>query len=291
MRPIVSLVAAVARNGVIAATTASLAPVERPEAVFKALTMGKPMLMGRRTWDSIGRPLPGRRTLVLTRDRGFRAEGTEVVHDWEAALAAAAGTELMVVGGAEIYALALPQADRLYLTEVDAEPEGDVRFPAFDRAGSAKPCARRIRARATSTPSRSWIGNACAEARRRICLLRCACPLPALTARGMHRRCLSGARAHVGPAHPAGRCARAVFRPSARADRGAICPGGGTRRASVAVQARGADRHVGRARTGGRRRLGCLGAIRAAAEAPGAGRRQRRWWWSVGQRRQDAAEP
>jgi dihydrofolate reductase len=130
----IALVAAVARNGVIGRDNGLAWHLSSDLKRFKALTMGKPMLMGRRTWDSIGRPLPGRRTLVLTRDRGFRAEGAEVVHDWEAALAAAAGTELMVVGGAEIYALALAQADRLHLTEVAAEPEGDVRFPAFDRA-------------------------------------------------------------------------------------------------------------------------------------------------------------
>ena len=130
----IALVAAVARNGVIGRDNGLAWHLSSDLKRFKALTMGKPMLMGRRTWDSIGRPLPGRRTLVLTRDHGFRAEGAEVVHDWEAALAAAAGTELMVVGGAEIYALALAQADRLHLTEVAAEPDGDVRFPAFDRA-------------------------------------------------------------------------------------------------------------------------------------------------------------
>ncbi|GJE50638.1 Dihydrofolate reductase type 3 [Methylobacterium tardum] len=134
MSTTIALVAAVARNGVIGRDNGLAWHLSSDLNRFKALTMGKPMLMGRRTWDSIGRPLPGRRTLVLTRDRGFRAEGAEVVHDWEAALAAAAGTELMVVGGAEIYALALAQADRLHLTEVAAEPDGDVRFPAFDRA-------------------------------------------------------------------------------------------------------------------------------------------------------------
>ncbi|MEG9528738.1 MAG: dihydrofolate reductase [Hyphomicrobiales bacterium] len=134
MSTTIALVAAVARNGVIGRDNGLAWHLSSDLKRFKALTMGKPMLMGRRTWDSIGRPLPGRRTLVLTRDRGFRAEGAEVVHDWEAALAAAAGTELMVVGGAEIYALALAQADRLHLTEVAAEPDGDVRFPAFDRA-------------------------------------------------------------------------------------------------------------------------------------------------------------
>ncbi|WP_267358040.1 MULTISPECIES: dihydrofolate reductase [unclassified Methylobacterium] len=134
MRPIVSLVAAVARNGVIGRDNGLAWHLSSDLKRFKALTMGKPMLMGRRTWDSIGRPLPGRRTLVLTRDRAFWAEGVEVVHDWESALAAASGSELMVVGGAEIYTLTLPQADRLYLTEVAAEPQGDVRFPSFDRA-------------------------------------------------------------------------------------------------------------------------------------------------------------
>jgi dihydrofolate reductase len=134
MRPRVSLVVAVARNGVIGRDNGLAWHLSSDLKRFKALTMGKPMLMGRRTWDSIGRPLPGRRSLVLTRDRGFRAEGAEVVHGWDDALAAASDGELMVVGGAEIYALALPHADRLHLTEVAAEPEGDVRFPDFDRA-------------------------------------------------------------------------------------------------------------------------------------------------------------
>jgi dihydrofolate reductase len=134
MSATIALVAAVARNGVIGRDNGLAWHLSSDLKRFKALTMGKPMLMGRRTWDSIGRPLPGRRTLVLTRDRGFRAEGAETVHSWDAALSAAAGTELMVVGGAEIYALALAQADRLHLTEVAAEPEGDVRFPVFDRA-------------------------------------------------------------------------------------------------------------------------------------------------------------
>ncbi|MDP4005319.1 dihydrofolate reductase [Methylobacterium sp. NEAU K] len=133
MSTMVSLVAAIARNGVIGRDNGLAWHLSSDLKRFKALTMGKPMLMGRRTWDSIGRPLPGRRTLVLTRDPGFRAEGAETVHDWAGALAAASGSELMVVGGAEIYALALPHADRLHLTEVAAEPEGDVRFPSFAR--------------------------------------------------------------------------------------------------------------------------------------------------------------
>jgi dihydrofolate reductase len=134
MSTAIALVAAIARNGVIGRDNGLAWHLSSDLKRFKALTLGKPMLMGRRTWASIGRPLPGRRTLVLTRDPDFRAEGAEIVHDWDAAVAAAAAPDLMVVGGAEIYALALPHADRLHLTEVEAQPEGDVRFPAFDRA-------------------------------------------------------------------------------------------------------------------------------------------------------------
>ncbi|MFC6788617.1 dihydrofolate reductase [Methylobacterium komagatae] len=132
-RPSIALVVAVARNGVIGRDNGLAWHLSSDLKRFKALTMGTTLLMGRRTWDSIGRPLPGRRSLVLTRDRSFRAEGAETVHDWESALARA-GDRLMVVGGAEIYALALPHADLIHLTEVEAEPEGDVRFPTFDRS-------------------------------------------------------------------------------------------------------------------------------------------------------------
>ena len=133
-KPTIALVAAVARNGVIGRDNGLIWHLGSDLRRFKALTMGKPMLMGRRTFDSIGKPLPGRRSLVLTRDRGFSAAGIETVHDWDAALAAAGADTLMVVGGAEIYALALPHADRIHLTEVDAAPEGDTFFPDFDRS-------------------------------------------------------------------------------------------------------------------------------------------------------------
>ncbi|NKB55612.1 MAG: dihydrofolate reductase [Alphaproteobacteria bacterium] len=108
---------------------------------FKALTMGKPMIMGRKTFASIGRPLPGRTNIVVTRSTGFRADGIVVAHDLEAACRTAQEIaledgvdEIMVIGGAEIYALALPLTDRLYLTEVQSDVVGDVRFPAFGRA-------------------------------------------------------------------------------------------------------------------------------------------------------------
>ena len=100
---------------------------------FRALTLGKPIIMGRRTHLSIGRPLPERRNLVLSRDPAFTAAGCEVVDSLDAALARLArAAEAFVIGGAALYAEALPRAVRLYLTEVDAELEGDVRFPALD---------------------------------------------------------------------------------------------------------------------------------------------------------------
>ncbi|WP_342149994.1 dihydrofolate reductase [Methylorubrum sp. SB2] len=130
----VSLIAAIAENGVIGRDNGLVWRLSSDLKRFKALTLGKPILMGRKTWDSIGRPLPGRRSLVLTRDRALTIPGAEIVHSWDEAVAAAGEDELMVVGGAEIYALALPYADRLHLTEVEAAPEGDVHFPEFDRS-------------------------------------------------------------------------------------------------------------------------------------------------------------
>ncbi len=101
---------------------------------FKALTLGedgggKPMIMGRKTFESFPAPLPGRRHIVLTRDHNWRAEGAEVVHSVEQALALAGDGEIAVVGGAEVYALFIPHADRIELTEVHAEVEGDTHMP------------------------------------------------------------------------------------------------------------------------------------------------------------------
>lgn len=107
---------------------------------FKQTTMGHHVVMGRRTWESIGRPLPGRVIVVLTRDRQATPErfaGCPVAHDLREAIAlaeAAGDSELLVAGGAEAYLRALPLADRIYLTQVRARVDGDVRFPAFDRA-------------------------------------------------------------------------------------------------------------------------------------------------------------
>ena len=97
---------------------------------FKVQTIGRPMIMGRKTFESFPSPLPGRRHIVLTRDRSWSAAGAEVVHSVEEALAAAGG-DAAVIGGAEVFALFLDQADRVELTEVHAEPEGDATVPAF----------------------------------------------------------------------------------------------------------------------------------------------------------------
>jgi dihydrofolate reductase len=101
---------------------------------FKALTKGNPMLMGRKTFETLPGLLPGRRHIVLTRDRNWQAEGVEIVHDVESAIVIADAPILSVVGGAEIYALTLPFADRIELTEIDAAPDGDTFVPAFDPA-------------------------------------------------------------------------------------------------------------------------------------------------------------
>ncbi|MBT8485231.1 MAG: dihydrofolate reductase [Phycisphaerales bacterium] len=99
---------------------------------FKKLTLGHPVIMGRRTFDSIKRPLPDRTNIVVTRDASFTAEGVVVAHGLDEALAQAGDGLVFVAGGAEIYGLALSRADRLELTVVHARVDGDVRFPAFD---------------------------------------------------------------------------------------------------------------------------------------------------------------
>jgi dihydrofolate reductase len=102
---------------------------------FKAITMGKPIVMGRKTWDSIGRPLPGRQNIVITRQAGFVAEGCDVVTSADEAIAVTAGAdEVMVIGGSQVYSLFLPNAERLYLTRVHAEVAGDTFFPQINES-------------------------------------------------------------------------------------------------------------------------------------------------------------
>jgi dihydrofolate reductase len=132
--PRLEFVVAVARNGVIGRDNGLPWRLPADLAHFKRITFGHPVLMGRRTWQSIGRPLPGRRNLVLTRDADFRADGAEVVHSLAAALGAVpAGARLMVIGGAELYRETLAAAEVLHLTEVEADVEGDARFPEWRR--------------------------------------------------------------------------------------------------------------------------------------------------------------
>jgi dihydrofolate reductase len=131
------LVAAVAQNGVIGRGQGM--PWHLPEDLrrFRELTMGAPVLMGRTTWDSLPpryRPLPGRRNLVLTRDAAWQAEGAQGVATIDEALALAADApRLFVIGGAQVYALALPRADELRLTEIERDFDGDTHFPAWPR--------------------------------------------------------------------------------------------------------------------------------------------------------------
>jgi dihydrofolate reductase len=141
-KPRLVLVAAVAENGVIGHDGGMPWHLPGDLRHFKAVTLGKPIIMGRRTFDSIGRrPLPGRPNIVLTRDRSFKADGVQVAADLPTALSLAEDeaarlqmNEVAVIGGSALYAEALPLAHRLYLTEVHASPEGSVRFPDFDRS-------------------------------------------------------------------------------------------------------------------------------------------------------------
>lgn len=141
----ISLVWAMAENRVIGRNNNLPWHLSEDLKYFKRITMGKPIIMGRKTFDSIGKALPGRTNIVVTRNSDFQADNIKVVSSLEEArelcehFSAIDGShdgraEVMVIGGAQIYALALPMADRLYLTEVHAEVEGDAFFPAFDRS-------------------------------------------------------------------------------------------------------------------------------------------------------------
>lgn len=138
-RPRITLVAAVARNGVIGADNRLLWRLKSDMKHFRTLTMGKALIMGRKTFESIGKPLPGRHTIVITRDRSLVIEGARVAHSLAEALEAGeavaretGGDEILIGGGGEIYAAAMPLADRLEITAVALEPEGDAYFPPID---------------------------------------------------------------------------------------------------------------------------------------------------------------
>lgn len=150
----ISFVVAVARNGVIGREGGLPWHISSDLKRFKEITMGKPVIMGRKTWDSLPRkPLPGRRNIVITRQADFPAEGAEVVATPEEALSLCAGApEVAVIGGGEVYRLFWPMVDRLYLTEVDLEVEGDTHFPALDPA-EWREVAREVHPRSERDPA------------------------------------------------------------------------------------------------------------------------------------------
>lgn len=144
-RPELHMIVARASNGVIGDGERMPWSLRDDLAYFKRTTMGAPIVMGRRTWASIGRPLPGRRNIVLSRDPSLRLEGAEVMHSVQDVLdACVEEARVFIIGGGEIYRLFADQADVLHITDVDARPEGTVFFPPLDRQGSweIEECAR-----------------------------------------------------------------------------------------------------------------------------------------------------
>jgi dihydrofolate reductase len=134
----IAMIAGVAENGVIGSDQTIPWRVPSDMAFFKRTTMGKPIIMGRKQFETVGKPLPGRTNIVVTRQRDYQPEGVLVVHDIETALeqarriAEADGVdEIMIIGGGELYAQLMGRADRLYITHIDLHPTGDVLFPAI----------------------------------------------------------------------------------------------------------------------------------------------------------------
>jgi dihydrofolate reductase len=131
---LISLIAAVARRGAIGRDNQLLCRISEDLKFFKRTTLGSPVIMGRKTWDSIGRPLPGRRNIVITRNPQWQADGVERAGSLDEALSLVQDVpKAFVIGGGEIYKQALPMADELVLTEIDADFEADAFFPAWDR--------------------------------------------------------------------------------------------------------------------------------------------------------------
>ena len=157
----IALVVARASNGIIGAGGGL--PWRVPEDLrrFKALTLGKPCIMGRKTWESLPkRPLPGRTNIVVTRDAAFRAEGATLVHSFGEALACAgaeAPEEIAVIGGADIFRAALPHANRIHLTEIHAAFDGDVLMPSFDPRDWREVAREHRAARPPEQPAYSFV--------------------------------------------------------------------------------------------------------------------------------------
>ncbi len=137
----INIIVAVAENGVIGCHNRLIWHISEDLKRFKALTTGHPIIMGRKTYDSIGRPLPGRQNIVISRNPELKIEGCDVVGSLSEAIEIAQGEEKFVIGGGEIYRQALPLCDRLYLTKVEQSPEGDTFFPEID-SSEWRECAR-----------------------------------------------------------------------------------------------------------------------------------------------------
>ncbi|WP_323015979.1 dihydrofolate reductase [Devosia sp.] len=137
----IAMIVGVAENGVIGSNQTIPWRLPSDMAFFKRTTMGKPVIMGRKQYETVGKPLPGRTNIVVTRQAGYQPEGVLVVHDVEAALEKARAVaeadgvdEVMIIGGGELYAQLLGRADRLYVSHIALAPQGDVRFPPIDAA-------------------------------------------------------------------------------------------------------------------------------------------------------------
>ena len=130
----ISLISAVGRNRVIGKNNQMPWHLPADLKYFKSITMGKPIVMGRKTFESLGRPLPGRDNIILTRNTTYQAEGCQVIHHVDELTSVTDAEEVMIIGGAEIYAAFLPVASHLYLTEVSCELDGDTWFPEFTAA-------------------------------------------------------------------------------------------------------------------------------------------------------------
>jgi dihydrofolate reductase len=164
IHPELVLIVAAAENGVIGAANSIPWRLKADQQRFKAMTIGKPVVMGRKTFVSLRRPLPERTNIVITRDHDFSAAGVVVVRSLAAALAVATGdalrrlvTEIAVIGGAEIYAASMPVADRLEVTEVHAKVDGDTFFPAIDPSIWHETARSRNTATATDTADYSYV--------------------------------------------------------------------------------------------------------------------------------------
>ena len=132
-KPIISLIAAMAKNRIIGKDNQMPWHLPADLGHFKAVTLGKPIIMGRKTYESIGRPLPGRTNIVMSRDKDYKIEGCKTVTSLEDAIKLVQDVdEIMIIGGGFLYTQCIPQADKLYLTFIDLDVEGDTQFPQFE---------------------------------------------------------------------------------------------------------------------------------------------------------------